>query len=46
MNWKSEINKLKKKAREQHSLRCDMGYKLNVSGPVVWCHRAVSLFVS
>ncbi|DBB17271.1 TPA: hypothetical protein ACH3X3_014319 [Trebouxia sp. C0006] len=31
MNWKSEINKLKKKAREQHSLRCDMGYKLNVA---------------
>ena len=38
MSWKSEVNKMKKKARELHSLRCDMGYKLNVSSPVVLCY--------
>lgn len=29
--WKSEVNKIKKKTRELHSLRCDMSYKLNVA---------------
>lgn len=31
MSWKAEVNKVKKKTRELHSLRCDLSYKLNVS---------------
>ncbi len=35
--WRGEINRAKKKARELHSLRCDMSYKLNVIPSLMPC---------
>lgn len=45
MYWKGEVNRMKKKARELHSLRCDMSYKLNVSRPAISCHGLFLVFV-